>query len=49
MILRNKYVITDDLYDEALKYAELSKSYISNRHDFHTSGLQNKKIKMFHS
>lgn len=47
MILRNKYVITGELYDEALKYAELSKSYTSNRHDFHNGGLQNKKIKMF--
>lgn len=47
MILRKKYVIDGDLYAEALKYAEKSKAYTSNRHDFHAGGLSNKKKKMF--
>ena len=47
MILRKKYVIDGKLYDEALDYAEKSKAYTSNRHDFHSGGLSNKKKKMF--
>lgn len=46
MILRDKYVITGELYNEALSYAESSKAYTSNRHDFHAGGLSNKKRKM---
>lgn len=41
------YLIEGDLYLEALSYADLSKSYTSNRHDFHSGGLDNKKKKMF--
>ncbi len=47
MIIRESYVISGDLYQEALEYAELSKDFTSNRHDFHLGGLLNKKIKMF--
>lgn len=47
MIIRESYVISGDLYQEALEYAELSKDFTSNRHDFHPGGLLNKKIKMF--
>ncbi len=47
MIIRENYVITGDLYQEALQYAERSKAFTSNRHDFHAGGLDNKKKKMF--
>lgn len=47
MILRNEYVIDGKLLQEALKYADLSGAYTSDRHDFHAGGLNNKKIKMF--
>lgn len=47
MIIRNSYKIEGPLYDEALSYAESSKRYTSNRHDFHAGGLDNKKQKMF--
>lgn len=47
MILRDDYAIENDLYNEALEYAENSKKYTSNRHDFHSGGLNNKKKKMF--
>jgi hypothetical protein len=47
MILRSDYVIENDLYNEALAYAESSKQYTSNRHDFHAGGFNNKKQKMF--
>lgn len=46
MIVRAKYIINDDLYEEALQYAILSRSYTSNRHDFHSGGLNNKQQKM---
>lgn len=39
------YVTEQDI-DAAKKYAELSKQYTSNRHDFHQGGLENKRIKM---
>ena len=47
MIIRDLYRIEGQLYDEALAYAESSKKYTSNRHDFHSGGLDNKKRKMF--
>lgn len=47
MIIRDFYKIEGSLYDEALSYAESSKRYTSNRHDFHAGGLDNKKQKMF--
>ena len=34
-IIKNHYIIPENLYNEALSYAELSKSYTSDRHDFH--------------
>lgn len=45
--VRQKYIIPQKFINEALEYAELSKSYTSDRHDFHDGGLNNKKIKMF--
>lgn len=42
MKLREKYKIENQLYQEALNYAESSKQYTSNRHDFHAGGLDNK-------
>lgn len=47
MIIREFYKIEGQLYDEALKYAESSKRYTSDRHDFHAGGLDNKRKKMF--
>ena len=47
MILRDEYVITPELYQEALDYARSSRAYTSNRHDFHAGGLNNKQQKMF--
>ena len=47
MIIRPIYKIDGQLYQEALDYAESSKRYTSNRHDFHPGGLDNKKKKMF--
>lgn len=47
MILRNEYIISDDLYQEAFEYARFSHMYTSNRHDFHEGGLNNKQQKMF--
>ena len=47
MILRSDYVIEKELYNEAIEYAENSKRYTSNRHDFHAGGFNNKKRKMF--
>lgn len=47
MIIRPQYVINDDLYNEAIAYAESSKKYTSNRHDFHAGGFDNKRRKMF--
>ena len=39
MILRADYVIENELYYEALEYAENAKKYTSNRHDFHEGGF----------
>lgn len=47
MKIRETYVIEGNFYESALAYAELSKQYTSNRHDFHAGGLDNKKRKMF--
>ena len=47
MILKENYVIEGAFCESALRYAELSKQFTSNRHDFHPGGLTNKKIKMF--
>lgn len=47
MILKEQYIITPDLYQEALDYARSSRAYTSNRHDFHAGGLNNKQQKMF--
>ncbi len=40
-------VIDENLVKEAEKYAELSKRYTSNRHDFHEGTLSAKARKMF--
>lgn len=47
MIIRDYYLIEGKFYESALTYAEQSKRYTSNRHDFHAGGLDNKKKKMF--
>lgn len=47
MILRDEYIITPALYQEALTYAQSSRAYTSDRHDFHAGGLNNKQKKMF--
>ena len=47
MIFYDEYKITQELIDEAYKYAVLSRSYTSNRHDFHPGGLDNKQKKMY--
>ena len=47
LIIRENYVITGGLYDEAVSYAKKSRAYTSNRHDFHPGGLINKEKKMF--
>lgn len=46
MILREEYTITPELYQEALNYAQQSRAFTSNRHDFHAGGLDNKQQKM---
>ena len=46
-MINTTYLIDGDLYLEALSYADSSKAYTSNRHDFHSGGLDNKKRKMF--
>ena len=46
-IKKEKYIISEDLKNEALNYAELSKTYTSDAHDFHDGGFLNKKIKMY--
>ena len=46
-MIRDIYVIPDDLYQEALDYARASRAFTSNRHDFHPGGLNNKQQKMF--
>lgn len=47
MIIRDEYIIDGELDEEARSYAELSKAYTSNRHDFHSGGLANKMQKMY--
>lgn len=47
MILHDEYIITPELFQDALKYAQSSRSFTSNRHDFHAGGLDNKQKKMF--
>lgn len=47
MIFYDEYQITQELIDEAYEYAVLSRSYTSNRHDFHPGGLDNKQKKMY--
>jgi len=46
LIIREKYVISGDLYNEAVSYAKKSRAFTSNRHDFHPGGLSNKEKKM---
>lgn len=46
-LVQRVYIIPQTLINEALEYAELSKYYTSNKHDFHAGGLDNKKKKMF--
>lgn len=40
-------IIKKDLIKEALEYAQLSKSFTSDTHDFHEGGLNAKQRKMF--
>ncbi len=40
-------VISQKYINEALEYAKCSRKYTSNRHDFHSGGLDNKQQKMF--
>lgn len=47
MMIKEVYKIDGELYKEAYDYAEQSKAFTSNRHDFHSGGLKNKKQKMF--
>ena len=47
LIIRENYVITGSLYDEAVSYAKKARAFTSNRHDFHPGGLSNKEKKMF--
>ena len=47
LIIRENYVITGSLYDEAVSYARKARAFTSSRHDFHPGGLSNKEKKMF--
>lgn len=47
MKIRKEYTIPEELINEAARYAKLSRSFTSNRHDFHSGGLINKQKKMF--
>lgn len=47
LIIRENYVITGSLYDEAVSYARKARAFTSNRHDFHPGGLSNKEKEMF--
>ena len=47
LIIRENYVITGSLYDEAVSYARKARAFTSNRHYFHPGGLSNKEKKMF--
>lgn len=42
-----KITISDSFEEEAKKYAIISKSFTSDRHDFHEGGLNAKQRKMF--
>lgn len=42
-----KIVISDTFNDEALQYAKMSKSFTSDRHDFHEGGFFAKQRKMY--
>ena len=44
--LRAEYIIEGALYQEALDYARRSRAYTSDRHEFHSGGLDNKQQKM---
>jgi len=44
MIIKEIYIIDGELYKEAYDYAELSKAFTSNRHDFHKGGQKNKRL-----
>ena len=46
-MIREIYVISDDLFQEAFDYAIAARAFTSNRHDFHPGGLNNKQQKMF--
>lgn len=47
LLFREKYTIPSNLIEEAWEYANMSKSFTSNRHDFHGGGLGNKQKKMY--
>ncbi len=47
MVIRNNYIISPEFKKEALDYALASRSFTSNRHDFHPGGLNNKQKKMY--
>ncbi len=47
IILHKSYTIPKNLIDEAHNYAVLSRSYTSDKNDFHPGGLDNKQQKMF--
>lgn len=42
-----KITVPEILVNEALEYARLSRKFTSNRHDFHSGGLDDKQEKMF--
>jgi hypothetical protein len=42
-----KITISDTFNNEALQYANMSKSFTSDRHDFHEGGLSAKQRKMY--
>lgn len=46
-MIRDIYTIPNDLFQEAIVYAKASRAFTSNRHDFHSGGLNNKQQKMF--
>jgi hypothetical protein len=42
-----KIILSEKSVEEAKDYAKLSRSFTSNRHDFHSGGLNQKEKKMF--
>ena len=47
-IMEEKIIkIKDELIEEALYYARLSKNHLSNQHSFHKGSLDDKEYKMF--